>query len=541
MTKFHSAVPKAFVDNGITTMFGVAGNANLYMADSFRREHGGTYIASANEAGAVLMALGYASISGKLGLATVSQGPGLANTVTALIEGVKGQTPMVLLCGDSPVEEGETPQNIRQRELVSATGAGFEQVRSARTFAEDVAIAIRRAWVERRPVVLNVPIEFQWMDVKYEPVIARIPESRGLLPAGSALDEAAGIIATAKRPIILAGRGALHGQAKAAILQLAERIESPLATTLKARTLFAGEKCDLGIFGTLSSAPAVDAIMQSDCIIAFGASLSRRTMSNGTFEAGKRIVQINAEAGEIGKYGAPDVGLVGDLAATAQKLLQLVQEADLPPSGFRSDELHQRLARHVYADEYKDTSRPGAVDIRTALSRIGQAMPQDRIVATDGGRFLGCAYRAVEVPNPQSFLFGMNFSAIGLGVGHAVGACVADRSRPVLLITGDGGFMLGGLNDFYTAVRNKCDLVVAMCNDGSYGAEHAHYRKKDMDPSLSLFDWPEFADVAIALGGAGITVRSLDDLDAAVRAIAQRDRPLLIDIKLDPECVPGSH
>lgn len=99
--------------------------------------------------------------------------------------------------------------------------------------------------------------------------------------------------------------------------------------------------------------------------------------------------------------------------------------------------------------------------------------------------------------------------------------------------------MLGGLMEFNTAVRNNSDLIVAVCNDGSYGAEHVQFSSRGMDPSLSMFDWPSLAAVATSLGGQGVTVRNRADLDAMAEAIDCREGPLLIDIKIDPTRVPN--
>jgi thiamine pyrophosphate-dependent acetolactate synthase large subunit-like protein len=104
-----------------------------------------------------------------------------------------------------------------------------------------------------------------------------------------------------------------------------------------------------------------------------------------------------------------------------------------------------------------------------------------------------------------------------------------------VLVAGDGGFMLGGLVEFVSAVRERLDLIVIVCNDNGYGAEYIQFRRKQMDPAMSLLHWPDFAPVAIALGGEGMTVRSEADLEAAVGAVKKRSRPLLIDLKLDPE------
>lgn len=98
--------------------------------------------------------------------------------------------------------------------------------------------------------------------------------------------------------------------------------------------------------------------------------------------------------------------------------------------------------------------------------------------------------------------------------------------------------MMGGLGEFNTAVRLKQDLVVILCNDAAYGAEHIQFLDRQMDPSMTEFDWPCFAEVATSLGGKGVLVRDDAGLDAALDAIATRDRPLLIELRLDPNDVP---
>ena len=175
---FHEAIARALADQGVTTVFGVLGDANLYMMDSFQRQAGGHYYSACNENGAVLAANGYARTSGQLGVATVTHGPALTNTVTALAEGVRDRTPIVLLAGDMPVADKTNLQNIPQREVVLASGAGFEQVRTPQTVAEDLATAIFRAHAESRPVVLNVPVDFQWEEIEYQPVRAPADRAR---------------------------------------------------------------------------------------------------------------------------------------------------------------------------------------------------------------------------------------------------------------------------------------------------------------------------------------------------------------------------
>ena len=536
--KVHQAVARALVDNGVTTLFGLMGEGNLYLTDSFIRACGGEYVSASHEAGAVLMGLGYSLVTGRLGVSTVTLGPAMTNTITALIQGVKSSTPLLLLCGDTAPEDRDSIQSVSQRDFVIAAGAGFEQLRSASTVAQDVATAIRRAIVERRPVVLNMPTNLQWGDTEYLPIRVRIPENKAFVPTGEELDNAIGIIAAAKRPIVLAGRGAIS--AKASILKFAERIDAPLATTVKGKDLFSGEDFNLGIFGTLSTAAAVDAIIESDCIIAFGASLNTLTTSHGTFLQGKRVIQVNPEATEVGKNAPVDAGLIGDPEATADLLVYWLNEAEVPGSGARTDDLKRKIAAEPRDFPTAESSAEGTVDYRHAVWRLDQALPLDRILVVDGGRFGRHVWKTFRTPGPRSFVPTTDFGSIGLGFGYAIGASIADRSRPTVLIIGDGGFMNGGLAEFNTAVRHGSDLVVILCNDSCYGAEYLHFERRGMDPSVSLLQWPDLAPVAIALGGEGVIVRCEADLDLAEAAIANRRRPLLIELKLDPSRMPAS-
>jgi acetolactate synthase-1/2/3 large subunit len=534
----HQALARSLFENGVDTLFGLMGDANMFMVRSYIQECGGRFIAAGHEAGAALMALGYASACSKPGICSVTHGPAMINTVTALAHGVKASLPMVLLCGDTDVEDREHTQNVAQRAFVVAAGAGFEQLRSPKTVAQDVARTLRRAIQERRPIALNIPYEFDWQEAEgYEPIRIHIPERRGILSESRDLDDAIGIIATAKRPIILAGRGAASPEARAALLRLAARIEAPLCTTLKAKDLFLGEDFNLGIFGTVSTPVAVDAIMESDCIIAFGASLNRFTLSRGTFAKNKRIVQINLEPTEVGKNVDVTVGVVGDPQAVADLIVRWLDEAEIVPSGCRTEDLKHKIAAEQVIPTITATSS-GHVDFLQALCRLNEILPEGRVLVTDVGRFMLKAWTTIHVAGPGSFVMTNDLGSIGLGLSFAIGAAHAAPHRPTILLCGDGGFMHGGLAEFNTAVRHKTDLIVIVCNDGAYGAEHNALLKRQLEPDTILFDWPDLAAVAIALGGQGITIRSEQDWISAEAAIKHRSKPLLIDIKLDFEQMP---
>jgi thiamine pyrophosphate-dependent acetolactate synthase large subunit-like protein len=520
-------------------MFGLMGDANMFMVDSYIRDFGGRFIPVANEGGAMTMALGYALITGKPGICSVTHGPAMTNTVTALVEGVKGSIPSVLICGDTPVENREHLQNVAQREIAVATGAGFEQLRSAKTVALDIARVLTRAQVERRPIVFNVPIELDWQIAEdFSTIQVRLPESRAIVSMSEDLENAIGMIAAAKRPLVLAGRGATSTEAKVAMLRLAERIGAPLATSLKGKDLFRGEKFDLGISGTLSTLVATEILMEADCIIAFGASLNRYTTAHGSIVQGKRVIQVNLEREELGKNVPISAGLVGDPAQVADLIVHWLDEAEIPCSQWREGSVAHRLEADQIELKGAFDNGDGTVDYLQVLQRLENTLPRERILVTDSGRFMVEAYKNMHVPDPRSLIVTHNFGSIGLGVSYAIGAASADTGRLVVALCGDGGFVNAGLAEFNTAVRAGVDLIVVIFNDGVYGAEHHKFTGKQMDTTNIGYDWPDFAPVAIALGGDGVTLKSEAGWPLVVEAIANRKRPLLIDIKIDPNKVP---
>ncbi len=529
----YQSIARATHEHGVTTMFGLMGDANLFMVDNFVREFGGRFVPAAHEGSSILMAMAYAHVTGKVSVATVTHGPALTNCITALTEAARGHVPMVVLAGDTPADNPRHLQSIDQRELIKTTGAGFEQLRTPATVGKDVARAFYRAQVERRPVVLNMPADFMWLETDHDLQVLDVFSAPGGVAEGETLDNAIGMIASARSPLILAGAGAVA--ARDQLIQLADRMEAPLSTTLKAKGLFNDHPNNIGIFGTLSTPAAYELIAQSDCIICFGTALHDFTTDRGKLMKDKRIVQVDVEPAAIGGGLHPDAALIADAGLTADTIVYWLNEAEIPASGFTRDLDIAALTTHPAE---KETVLQGVVSFSHALERLEEALPQDRLLVTDGGRFMTEVWCRISVPDPQSFVCTANFGSIGLGLQEAIGAGLAAPDRPVVLFTGDGGFMMGGINEFNTAVRLGLDLIVIVANDSAYGAEHIQFIDRKMDPSLTEFHWPSFAEVAKSLGGEGVVVRSNQELDSALFALASRKGPFLIDLKLDPNDVP---
>ncbi len=532
-TYVYHSIARATKEHGTSTMFGLMGDANLFMVDSFVRDFEGQFVPAAHEGSTILMAAAYAHVSGHVGVATITHGPALSNCMTALTETARGHAPLVILAGDTPVDSPRHLQNIDQRGLVRISGAGFEQLRAPETVGKDVARAFYRAQVERRPIVLNMPADFMWQKANYDGHVLDVFTTPGGVAEGDILDNAIGMIASARRPMILAGGGAVN--AREQLVRLADRLEVPLATTLQAKGLFNDHPYNIDIFGTLSTPAAYDLIAQSDCIICFGTALHDFTTDRGKLMKDKRIIQVDIDPTAIGGGLHPDIALVADAGLTADTIVHWLDEAEIPSSGFTRDlDIGSLTAHPTGGGQVAD----GCVNYIHALARLEDALPKDRVLVTDGGRFMTEVWCRLSAPNPQSFISTVNFGAIGLGLQAAVGAGLATPDRPVVLFSGDGGFMMGGINEFNTAVRLGLDLIVIIANDSAYGAEHIQFIDRKMDPSLTEFQWPSFAKVAQSLGGEGFEVRSKEQLEDGLAALETRKGPFLLELRLDPLDVP---
>ena len=534
----HDAVAQALVDHGVDTVFGVLGDGNLFIGENLQRQHDVNLVGATHEANAVCMAEGWAKATGRLGVATVTHGPGLTNTITALVEGVKNETPMLLVAGDTPVENEQHLQNLDQHALVVATGAGFQPVRNVETIAEDVSTAVRRAHAERRPIVVNVPLNIEWDEVDYEPRPALNSPPVRLAPDPDQLESALGIIASSARPVILAGRGAVLSGAREVLIELGDALGAPLATSLLGTGFFSDQPFNLGIHGTLSHEIAGETLAMADCLIVFGASLNFFTTDYQSLLAGKRVVHVNLDPSHIDRHATVAAGVVGDATVVAEAMIALLKEAEHQPSSFRTADLEKKLQEFDLSDSYEDKSYDGAVDPRTLTRQLDAGLPQDRQVVVDAGRFMLDAL-TMSVPNPRDLVTSHGFGAIGLGMSTAIGAAVAHPTRPTVLCIGDGGYMMGGLTELSTAVHLGLDLIVIVYNDGSYGAEHIQLVTKGMDPAASLHDWPDFCAVAESMGCDTAKIASLDDIDAALEVVKNRQpgRPVLIEASTDPDVV----
>jgi thiamine pyrophosphate-dependent acetolactate synthase large subunit-like protein len=523
------AVGRTLAALGVRDAFGVLGSGN-FLASQALHAKGCAFHHARHEGGAICMADGYARVSGRVGVCSVHQGPGFTNALTGLTEAAKGRTPLLLLAGEAPAAALRSNFRVDQAGIAATLGAIPERIHAGASAAADTARAFRRAQVERRPVVLNMPL-----DVQAQPAPDASPPPTSPLPvppsaSGHAVAAVADLIAAARRPLIVAGRGAVLADARQPLEALGDAIGALLATSAMGHGLFSGSPWNLGISGGFASPAAQRLIPQADLILAFGASLTRWTTRDGALIApDAKVVQVDRDEESLGAHRAIDVGVVGDAAATAAAL------GDAPGgSGWRTPELADEIAAGSWRETPFEDAGGDRLDPRALSLALDRILPEDRTVAVDSGHFMGFPPMYLRVPDPQGFVFTQAYQSIGLGLASGMGAAIARPDRLTVACLGDGGALMS-LPELETLARLRLPMLAIVYDDAAYGAEVHHFGPQGHPVELVRFPDTDFAALARAAGAQAITARTLDDLDAISPWLQRRDGPLVVDAKITPD------
>ncbi|MFJ3491460.1 thiamine pyrophosphate-binding protein [Leifsonia aquatica] len=522
-------------------VFGVMGNGNAYVLDALERQGAVPYTAMRHEGGAVVAADAFHRASGGLAAATATYGAGFTNTLTALAEAVQARIPLILLVGDEPTS-GPRPWGVDQIALASAVGARTYTVGRADAAATTM-IAVEHALTYRVPTVLAIPYDIATREAGPIPAAPQPVLPGPLAPTGpfaaGAVAAAADALARAEKPLLLAGRGAWIAGAGEALGALAEATGAVTATTALGRGVFPDDRYDLGVSGGFGAEAAMELIREADVAVVVGASLNQFTMRFGElFAPGTRIIQVDVAAAATHPY----VGsyLRGDARVVAEALVAELGERDARPSGWReSVDLTALRARELGRED--GLADDGLLDPRAAAARIGELLPEDRVVVSDGGHFIGWANMYWPVASPDRMMMvGTAYQSIGLGFPSVPGAAVAHPESTVVLSTGDGGGLMA-LADLESAVRvARGHGLAVVWNDAAYGAEVHVYGRKGLAQAPMLIPTVDFSGLARAVGAEAAIIRTLDDLavlaDWAARPADERPF-LLLDLRISPAVV----
>jgi acetolactate synthase I/II/III large subunit len=525
------AVGQGLARLGAEVVFGVVGSGNFHVTNALIAG-GARFVAARHEGGATVMADAWARTTGRPGVVSVHQGPGLTNAMTGIAEAAKSRTPLLVLAAEAP--EIRSNFHIDVAGLARAVGAVPERLYSPASALADVHRAYQTA-LGRRTVILALPLNVQAASFEGATVSAS-PRIYPPAPSAEAVTAVAAVLRGAVHPVFIAGRGARgragRASARAELERLADACGALLATSAVAKGLFRGNPWDLDVSGGFASPLTAELITGADLIIAWGCSLNVWTTRHGKLiGTGATLIQVDDDPAALGAHRPVHLGVLGDVAETARA----VADAFVPDAaGYRSPELRERIAREVRWRDvpFEDESDGQRIDPRTLSIALDDLLPAERTVAVDSGNFMGYPSMYLPVPDEAGFCFTQGFQSIGLGLASAIGAAVARPDRLAVAALGDGGALMGA-SELETVVRLGIPMMVVVYDDEAYGAE-VHHFGPDGDPLDTVrFPPTDIAAIGRGFGFEGVTVRTAADLTAVRDWVdGPRERPLLVDAKV---------
>jgi thiamine pyrophosphate-dependent acetolactate synthase large subunit-like protein len=526
------AVGRTLVDLGVQQAFGVVGSGNFHVTNAML-DAGARYVAARHEGGAATMADAYARVSSTVAALSVHQGCGLTNALTGITEAAKSRTPLVVLSGETAA--GATTSNFRidQPALARAVGAVSMRVTSAADAVAQTAAAVRTARRDRRTVLLNLPLDVQAEEVD-EADLAIPPAADPTLPAPApdAVERLTDVLASARRPVLIAGRGARYAGAE--VRRLGAASGALLATSAVVKGLFRGDPWDLDIAGGFSTPVAAELIRGADVVVGLGCALNMWTTRHGRLLApDATLVQVDLDPDALGAHRPIQLGVVGDVALTAAAVTEALTDRRGDDPGYRRPEIERQLAaRRRWRDEpYDDWGGDGRIDPRALTIGLDDLLPAERVVAVDSGNFMGYPSMFLDVPDEHGFCFTQAYQSIGLGLATGIGAALAQPDRLPLVAAGDGGLTMAA-QELETVVRLSLPMVVIVYDDGGYGAEIHHFGEAARLETVR-FPATDHAAIARGYGFDAVTVREPGDLGAVTDwLVGPRERPLLVDAKV---------
>jgi len=535
--KVFQTVSDALNAEGVEIVFALMGDANQDLMVDLAERHGVKLIKFRHEQNAVAAADGYARFSdGKIGVALVTMGPGLTNTATSLVAARAHRSSVLVLAGATSVGELHNPQRFDQASfstLMAGAGAVLEAPGSLAIQLDQALGHVRRGV---GPYVLNLPGNVQKAEScgSYRPSYSGYQPS---LPTASVIERAAQLLAAARQPAILAGRGAVRARAADAISDLATYLQAPISTSLPAKGLCSDHPLWIGVSGGLGDGVALPALEASDLLLVIGASLNQWTTHQNDLVRGKTILQIDAHAEAFGAFAHVDVMLQGDARETARVLLESLQRGPAKPREANvrlCEDLRARWLRQAAPIAY-ETGPDGSIDPRQVVRELDRLLPRDRLVVAAGGHAGFQVCQLLKINTPDDWNYTIDFGAVGQGFATAIGAAIARPRRRLYHLTADGEFMMS-LADFHTAVAYKLPMTVVVLNDQGFGQERHDLDHKNLPSDYALQPAPDLAALAKAFGGRGVrfdTPDSLCGLEAALRGAEAFEGPTLFDVRIN--------
>jgi len=532
---------------GVRYAFGVPGESYLGLLDGLAGA-GIRVVTTRHEGGAAFMAEAYGQLTGRPAACLGTRAVGAANLAIGIHTARQNSTPMFALVG-------QVARAFRGREAFQeidqvATIGRLAKWAAEPAGADDVPAAVGRAIEEAlggRPGPVLLSLAEDLLDEEL-PADREVQTARPPLPRAE-LDETRAVLqllASAERPVIVAGGGVLRARTSSDLTRFAELLHVPVVAAWRRGDVFPNDHAlYLGMAGYGAPSTVRERLAAADAVLVIGSRLNEVTTYGYTFPRdGQRWAHVDLEPRPAtAGLPAPDIAIRSDarafLRGATQRLRGAVLHAglvDIRSAANETDRAAWDAATTVPADPW---SGPG-VHPGITIATLRRVLPDEAILTTDAGNFGGWAARGFRFRRPGTFL-GPTSGAMGYGLPAAIAASLVHRDRPVVAVTGDGGLAMT-MAELETAVRENARVVVLCFDNERFGTIRMHQDHRPTGTTIGTDLGPvDFAAIARACGARGVRVDTDDAFEPALRQALAADRPTVIQLALDRRWVSVDH
>ncbi|WP_397538770.1 acetolactate synthase large subunit [Rummeliibacillus pycnus] len=514
-------------NEGVKYIFGIPGEENTDLVDSLIGSNI-EFIIVHHEQAAAFMADVYGRLTGKPGVCLATLGPGATNLLTGIGDAYLDYSPVVAITGQAGLERihKQSHQYIDIIGMFNEVTKWNQQIRVPQTIPEIIRKAFKTALLDKPGAVhIELPENIAMMDTEGEPLpVTPMPIS---CPAEEQIRKAAKLINQAKRPLILAGNGVIRDGATEELRKFAEAMQIPVVNTFMAKGVLPSDHpLTLYTVGMQSKDYVLCGFDSADVIITVGYDIVEYLPKYWNDQVMNPIVHIDTMPAEVDAYYPLEAELVGDVKKTLEALSPLVKEKELWSEVKRlKEQLDEKL--HAYGEVEGSPIIPQRI-----IADIKKAEKGEAIIISDVGAHKLWVARMYQPEKPNHTIISNGFASMGIAVPGAIAAKLAHPKKPVIAITGDGGFLMNGV-ELATAKRLGLAIVIVIFHDSKFGLIEWKQLNKFNRSNAIEFEDPDFIEFAKSFGAKGIKVMHSEDLLPALKEAIKSSEIVLIDVDVD--------
>lgn len=530
-------VAESLIDWGVDTIFGLPGDGiNGFIEALRRRKDRIKFVLVRHEESAAFMACAYAKYTGRLGACVATSGPGAIHLLTGLYDAKADSTPVIAITGNtySDMMGSKYQQDVDLAKLFSDVAVYSNMINSPEHAEMAVDIACRSAIAGRGVGHLTIPIDVQEQELsgKYSrhKVAGHTSDTfvACTVPDASLLSQAADVLNSGNRVVMLVGQGAIGAGAQ--VEAVSERLGAPIIKALLGKAVVPDDHPNsLGGLGMLGTEPATDAMEQADTLLMVGTSFPYIDYLPKPGQA--RGVQIDLLPERIGLRYPVEVGLVGDAKAALAALLPHLQQK----SGndfLRSKQAAMKNWMGLLQERSSRTDKP--VKPQVVAAAVSAELEDDAIISVDSGTNTVWAARYIQLRRGMKFSLSGTLASMACGLPYAIAAQVAYPDRQCIAFVGDGGFSML-MAEFATAVQYDLPIKVVIIKNNTLGMIRWEQMAFLGNPEYGVEFTPiDFAEFAEACGGRGYSIREPGEVRMVISQAMAEKKPTIIEAYVDP-------